>query len=79
MALGRTWIDRMIDPLEIVTIDVLMSAERTLVERALGALVCDRALRAVEGRPVGIAFQKMTLACRSAPSTARQAVFNDEP
>ena len=51
--------DRMIDPFEIVTVDVLLRAERPLVEGALGALVGDRALRPVEGRAVGFALQEV--------------------
>src|SRR5258708_315928 len=62
---GGKWIDRVIDPLEIVAVDVLMSAERTLVERTFGALMCDGPLRAVEGRSVGFAFQEILAYLRS--------------
>jgi hypothetical protein len=51
--------DRMIDPFEIVAVDILLRTDRPCVERALGALVGDRALRAVEGRAVGFALQEV--------------------
>ncbi len=56
---GRDRRDRMIDPFERVTVDVLLGTERTLVERALRTLVGNRALRAVVGRAVGVAFEKV--------------------
>ena len=59
VALVRMGDDRVIDPLEVVAVDVLLGAERPLVERALRALVNDRALRPVERRTVGVALQKI--------------------
>src|SRR6185437_4632833 len=51
--------DRMVDPLEVVAIDVLLRAEGALVESPLGALIDDRALRPVEGRAVGVALEEV--------------------
>src|SRR5262249_42986560 len=51
--------DRMIDPLEIVAVDVLLGAERPLVERALRALISNRPFRSIERRAVGFALQKI--------------------
>src|SRR5581483_11538831 len=45
---------RMIDPLEIVSVNVLLRAEGSLVELALGALINDGAFRAIERRAVEI-------------------------
>ena len=49
----------MIDPLEVVAVDVLLGAERPLVERALCPLVSDGPLRSIERRAVGFALQKI--------------------
>jgi hypothetical protein len=51
MALDRTGNDRMIDPLEVVAVDVLLGAEWPLVERALRPLVRNGAFRSIERRP----------------------------
>src|SRR5262249_30302928 len=55
----RTRNDRMIDPLEVVAVDVLLSAERPLIERALRSLISNRAFRSIERRAVGFALQKI--------------------
>src|SRR5262249_51881020 len=49
----------MIDPLEIVAVDVLLGAERPLVERALRPLVGNRPFRSIERGAVGFALQKI--------------------
>src|SRR5262249_10870026 len=59
MALDMHRVDGMVDPLEIVAVDILLGAERALVERALGALGGDSALGAIVGRSVGIAFEEI--------------------
>jgi len=41
----------MIDPFEIVAVDVLLRPERPLVERSLRALVRYRAFRSLNGTP----------------------------
>src|SRR5262249_49481983 len=51
--------DRMVDPLETAAIDVLLGAERPLVEGALGTLVSHRALRSIERGAVGIALEEI--------------------
>src|SRR5262245_16556545 len=57
----RTRNDRMIDPLEVVAVDVLLSAERP----ALRPLVGNRAFRSIERRAVGFALQKILTDFRS--------------
>src|SRR5262245_4782202 len=57
--------DRMIDPLEVVAVDVLLSAERPLIERALRSLISNRAFRSIERRAVGFALQKILTDFRS--------------
>src|SRR5262249_13810375 len=59
VAVARMRGNRMVDPLKGVAIDVLLRAERPLVELALGALIGDGALGAVEGHAVGIAFEEV--------------------
>src|SRR5262245_47812483 len=59
VTVGRTRRERVIDPLVIAGIDVLLGAEWALVELALGALIRDRALGAVEGRTVVFALEKI--------------------
>src|SRR2546430_583330 len=59
VALDRTGNDRMIDPLEVVAVDVLLRAERPLVERALRPLVSNGAFRSIERRAVGFALQEI--------------------
>ena len=51
--------DRMIEPFEAAGIDVVLGAERPLVQGPLGALVDQRALVARERRAVLFAFQKI--------------------
>ena len=50
---------RMIDPLELRCVDILMRAERPLVELPLRALIDHGALGAIERHAVGIAFQEI--------------------
>src|SRR5262249_10164502 len=59
MAIDRVGDGRVIDPFEVLAVDVLVRAKRPLVERALGALIRDRAFRPVEGHAVGVALQKI--------------------
>src|SRR5262249_13261438 len=61
----RTRNDRMIDPLEVVAVDVLLGTERPLVERALRPLVGNRDLRSIKRRDVGFALQKILTDFRS--------------
>jgi hypothetical protein len=49
----------MIDPFEVVAVDVLLGAERPLVERALRPLVSNRPFRSIERGAVGFALQKI--------------------
>src|SRR5262245_58796858 len=42
MTVDRVGDDRMIDPFEVLAVDVLVGAERPLVERAFRALIRDR-------------------------------------
>src|SRR5262245_54132768 len=58
-AVDRVRDDRMIDPFEVLTVDVLVRAERPLVERAFRALIRDRAFRSVERHPIGVALKKI--------------------
>ena len=65
MTINRKGSDGMIDPFEIVAVDILLSAERAFVEGPLRALIGDRALGAVERRSVGVALQKVLADLRS--------------
>jgi hypothetical protein len=65
MTIDRKRRDGVIDPFEIVAVDILLSAERPLVERPLRALIGDRALGAIERRSVGVALQKVLADLRS--------------
>src|SRR5262249_13805382 len=51
--------ERVIDPLEIPAVDILLRAERSLVEIALGPLIGDRPLAAIERCPVEVALKKI--------------------
>ena len=51
--------DRMVEPLEAAGIDVVLRAERPLVQGPLGALIDERALVAGERRAVFFAFEKI--------------------
>ena len=54
--LGR---DRMVQPLVVRLVDIVLGAERALVERPLGALVDDRALVAREGHAVLVVLEEV--------------------
>src|SRR5882672_5795234 len=51
--------ERVIDPFEIGTVNVLLRPKWPLVELAFGALIYDCSLRAVEGHAIGVAFQEV--------------------
>jgi len=55
----------MIDPFEVVAVDVLLGAERPLVERALRPLVSNGPFRSIERCAVGFALQKILTNFRS--------------
>jgi hypothetical protein len=59
MAIRLSGVDRVTDPLEALAINVLMGAERALVESALRALIRYRAFRPVERCTVGFALEKV--------------------
>src|SRR5262249_23688464 len=65
VTIGRTGNDRVIDPLEVVAINVLLSAKWPFVECALRPLVGNSAFRSIERRAVGFTFQEILTDFRS--------------
>ena len=59
LGLDRPGRDRMAQPFIALGVDVELGAERALVQRHLGALIDDRALRARERQAVGLALEEI--------------------